>query len=338
MASIGRVTRLPARAAAVVIVTAGLLAATLAPASAGSPDRVSRPGGVPLPGTNCPVFPPDNYWNTRIDNLPVHPMSAAWLSRMHSSLRLHPDFGPSFGAQSVPYGIPITIVNGGPRVPVTFEYASESDRVKYPLSAVTLIEGGADSDGDRHAIVVDASTCQLFETWNTRRTSSGWTAGSGATWDLTSNALRRRGWTSADAAGLPILPGLLRWDEVKALEVSHAIRFTTNVTQRAFTWPARHQAGSTNDPSFPPMGARFRLAPDYPTDGLSPEARAIVTAMQVYGLVLADNGSPWYFQGAADSDWPTSLLDELKAIPARAFEAVDTRGLRVTGSSGAART
>lgn len=290
-----------------------------------------------LPGTTCPVFPADNYWNTRIDRLPIDPRSDEWMSHMHSSINLHPDFGPSPGGQAAPYGIPITVIKGSPRIPVTFQYASESDRVDYPLSSATVIEGGPDSDGDRHAIVVDATTCELFETWDTRKSAGGWTAGSGAVWDLTSNVLRRRGWTSADAAGLPILPGLLRWDEVSAHAVDHAIRFTTNVTRRAFIWPARHQAGSTNDPSFPPMGARFRLAADYPLDSLSPEAAAIVVALKHYGLVLADNGSPWYFQGAADERWPNSLLDELKAIPANAFEAVDTGALRVSGSSAATR-
>ena len=259
------------------------------------------------------------------------------MARMHASINLHPDFGPSYGAQDVPYGIPFSVVDGGPRVPVTFEYADESDPVAYPLGPATLIEGGKDSEGDRHAIVVDSSTCTLFETWNTRETKAGWTAGSGATWDLTSNALRPRTWTSADAAGLPILPGLLRWDEVAAGHVDHAIRFTTNVTRRAFIWPARHQAGSTNNPAFPPMGARFRLRSSFSTAGFSPEARVVLDAMKKYGLVLADNGSPWYFQGTADPDWPPSLIDDLKRIPASAFEAVDTSRMKVTGNSAAVR-
>lgn len=283
------------------------------------------------------MFPDDNFWHARVDTLPVHPQSRAWLANMHSSINLHPDFGPSYGAQEVPYGIPITVVNAMPRVPVTFEYATESDNVDYPLGSTTLIEGGPESEGDRHAIVVDAATCTLFETWNTRRTASGWTAGSGAVWDLRSNALRPRTWTSADAAGLPILPGLLRWDEVKAGHVDHAIRFTTNVTRRAFVWPARHQAGSTNDLAYPPMGARFRLSSTFPTTGFSPEAVTVLNAMKQYGLVLADNGSPWYFQGTADEDWPPSLIEELKRIPANAFEAVNTAGMKVTANSGAVR-
>ena len=213
---------------------------------------------------------------------------------------LHPDFGPSYGEQPVPYGIPVTIVNGGPRVRVTFEYADESDRVRYPLSRATRIEGGWNAGGDRHAIVVDARTCRLYETWNTRLQGGRWTAGSGAVWDLRSNRLRPEGWTSADAAGLPILPGLLRYDEVKAGHVDHAIRFTTPITQRAYLWPARHQAGATDDPGYPPMGARFRLNADYDVSSYSPQARVVLRAMAEYGLVLADNGSAWYFQGTAD--------------------------------------
>ncbi len=293
--------------------------------------------GPVVPGTECPAFPADNYWNARVDRLRVHPLSARWLATMHAGdTRLHPDFGPSYGAQPVPYGIPITVVHGAERVPVTFDYSDESDRVRYPLSAQTQIEGGKDADGDRHAIVIDADTCTLFETWNTRPTAGGWTAGSGAVWSLRSNHLRPRGWTSADAAGLPILPGLLRWDEVRAGRVEHAIRFTTDVTRRAFLWPARHQAGSTDDASAPPMGARFRLRGDYPLTGYSPSARVVLRAMKQYGLVLADNGSPWYFQGTADPGWPTGLVEQLKRIPASAFEAVDTSSLQVR--SGSAQT
>lgn len=293
--------------------------------------------GASLPGTDCPVFPADNYWNARVDSLPVNPQSGAWMASMSPEVNLHPDFGPSFGEQSVPYGIPITIVHGATRVPVAFDYADESDRVRYPLGGQTLIEGGAQADGDRHAIVVDADTCTLFETWNTRLTDGGWTAGSGAVWSLRSNKLRPKSWTSADAAGLPILPGLLRWAEVRAGHVDHAIRFTTNVTQRAFVWPARHQAGSTSSTSAPPMGARFRLKPSFSAAGFSPQAKVVLTAMRRYGLVLADNGSPWYFQGDASEGWPADLISELKRIPASAFEAVDAAPMRVSPGSAAVR-
>lgn len=280
-----------------------------------------------LPGTSCPVFPASNYWHARVNDLPVDPRSATWLAHMQADRRLHPDFGPSYGAQPVPYGIPITVVHSARRVPVTFQYADESDRVRYPLSRSTRIEGGWEASGDRHAIVVDGDTCTLFETWNTRRTPEGWTAGSGATWNLRSNRLRPAGWTSADAAGLPILPGLLRWDEVRAGHVDHAIRFTTNITTRAFIWPARHQAGSTDDPAFPPMGARFRLSSTFDDSGFSARARVVIRAMKEYGLVLADNGSPWFFQGDASRGWPAALVEEFKRIPAGSFEAVDTSTL-----------
>jgi hypothetical protein len=238
----------------------------------------------------------------------------------------------------VPYGIPITVVGGDhPKVRVRFDYADESNRVRYPLGTDTRIEGGRGSDGDRHAIVVDRSTCKLYETWATRRTSTGrWRAGSGAVWRLTSNALRPDGWTSADAAGLPILPGLLRLGEVRNGRVDHAVRFTTDVTDRNHVWPARHDAGSVSNPAYPPMGAWFRLKASYPTSGLRADTRVVLAAMKRHGLVLADNGSPWYFQGTASAKWPTGLLDELKSIPASAFEAVDTSSLQVSAGSGAA--
>jgi hypothetical protein len=255
-----------------------------------------------------------------------------------STRKLHPDFGPSYGAQSVPYGIPITVAaTGHPRVPVTFDYAPESDKLSYPLGADTQIEGGPSASGDRHAIVVTADTCELFETWDTGSSASGWTAGSGAHWSLSSNALRPDTWTSADAAGLPILPGLLRWDEVAAGHVDHAIRFTTNLTDASHLWPARHDASSHHDPALPPMGARFRLKAGFAIGGFSAQTQAVLRAMQTYGLVLADNGSPWYFQGTADTAWPDALISQLKAIPASAFEAVDTSGLEISAASAASR-
>jgi hypothetical protein len=307
-----------------VVVSATVLALALAPATpaSGSTDVHQ------LPGTPCPVFPARNYWHAPVDRLPLEARSDDWLSVMQPIASLHPDFGPSYGEQAVPYGIPVTVVDGGPRVRVTFDYADESDQVRYPLSRATRIEGGWNADGDRHAIVVDARTCLLYETWNTRIRDGRWTAGSGAVWDLRSNRLRPDGWTSADAAGLPILPGLLRYDEVMAGHVDHAIRFTTPITRRAYVWPARHQAGATDDPRYPPMGARFRLASVYDVSSYSPQAQVVLRAMKEYGLVLADNGSAWYFQGTADRRWPPRLIEELKRIPASAFEAVDTTGLR----------
>jgi hypothetical protein len=277
--------------------------------------------------TACTAFPADNYWHAKVSALPVSGRSAQWLSHMSPTRTLHPDFGDS-------YGIPITHVAGShAKVGVTFDFASESDRVGYPLGSDTRLEGGS----DHHAVVVDNATCTLYETWDTRRSGTRWYAGSGAHWNLTSNALRPDGWTSADAAGLPILPGLLRYDEVAAGHVDHAIRFTTDVTDRHHLWPARHDAGSVSDVTYPRMGARFRLKASFAISAYRPDTRAVLQAMKTYGLVLADNGSPWYFQGEQSTRWPSALLDQLKTIPARAFEAVDTSRLMISPSSAQSR-
>jgi hypothetical protein len=294
--------------------------------------------GRTLPGTTCPVFPADSVWHADIRTLPVNSRSAQWMSHMSPTRKVHPDFGPSYGAQPVPYGIPVTVVAGThAKVGVHFDYASESDRGPYPLGSDTKIEGGSSASGDRHAVIVDKATCRLYETFATRKSGTAWYAGSGAIWNLKSNALRPRTWTSADAAGLPILPGLLRYDEVAAGTVDHAIRFTTDKTDRRYLWPARHQAGSVSDPSYPPMGARFRLKAGYSLAGLRPDTQTVLRAMKTYGLILADNGSPWYFQGTSDTRWPSALLDQLKRLPASAFEAVDESRLMVGADSGQAR-
>ena len=309
-------------------------------ASADVPAARSAPAATHshLAGTRCEVFPADNVWNTPITGLPVDAHSVQWVKSIGRGLDLHPDFGPSYGAQPVPYGIPITVVSGHhKKVKVHFTYASESDHVRYPLGSDTKIEGGKHASGDRHAIIVDRATCRLYETWNTRHTSHGWTAGSGATWSLRSNKLRPKGWTSADAAGLPILPGLLRWSEVKAGRVDHAIRFTAPVTSRRFLWPARHEAGSTSSVAVPPMGARFRLKASFPIGHYNRDTRVVLRAMKTYGLILADNGSPWYFQGASSTRWPARLLDQLKTIPAKAFQAVDESSLQRSANSGRVR-
>jgi hypothetical protein len=287
----------------------------------------------PVAGTACPTFPADNYWHADIRRLPVEPRSKTWLSHMSTGVDLHPDFGPSFG-HGPNYGLPVTVVaHSHPRVRVRFQYAGESDRVRYPLGRDTRIEGG----GDRHAIIVDKGSCRLYETYATRKRDGRWHAGSGAVWSLTSNHLRPNGWTSADAAGLPILPGLLRWNEVKHRDIDHAIRFTTDVTSAHHLWPARHDAGSRRSWSYPPMGARFRLRASYHPTGFGPKAMAVVKAMKTYGLVLADNGSPWYFQGERSAHWPNALVEQLKRIPASGFVAVDTSSLRVSKNSGEAR-
>jgi hypothetical protein len=293
----------------------------------------------PLPGTSCPAFPANNVWHADVSKLPVHTRSAQWISHMSPTRTLHPDFGPSYGAQPVPYGIPITYVYGShAKVGVRFDYASESDRVGYPLGSDTKVEGGQWTSGDRHTVVVDRSYCRVYETWATRRSGGAWLAGSGATGSLKSNALRHAGWTSADAAGLPILPGLLRYDEVAAGKVDHAIRFTTSTTNRVYVWPARHQAGSVTNAAYPPMGARFRLKAGFATTRYRADTQVVLRAMKTYGLILADNGSPWYFQGTSDSRWTSPMLDELKRIPASAFEAVNESSLMADPNSAAVRT
>jgi hypothetical protein len=287
-----------------------------------------------LPGTHCTAFPADNVWHAPVNLLPVNSRSAEWVKAIGRGDSLHPDFGPSYGAQPVPYGIPITYVGAGhPKVKVHVRYGSQSDHVRYPLGPDTKIEFGS----DRHAIVVDGATCRLYETWDTKKKNGRWTAGSAATWSLNSNRLRPATWTSADAAGLPILPGLLRWDEVKRGQVDHAIRFTAPATSTHFIWPARHEAGSRTSLAFPPMGARFRLKAGFPIAKFRPDVQVVLRAMKTYGLILADNGSSWYFQGARSTHWPAGFIAQLKQIPARAFQAVDESSLRVAANSGRAR-
>jgi hypothetical protein len=287
----------------------------------------------------CVSLATDNILATPIINAPIDPHNAAWkAATAASSTDLHPDFGPSYGAQPVPYGLPWQVVTEATaKVNVTFTYATQSDPGPYPLGPNTPIEGGQDATGDRHALVIDATTCTLYETWDTTYSPGGSTAGSGAVFHLGSDTLRPAGWTSADAAGLPIFPVLLRWDEVEAGHVDHAIRFTVADTDDTYVWPARHEAGAADDSSLPPMGARARLRADFPVAGYSPLARVVIQAMQDYGVIVADNGSNWYFQGDASPDWPPSLIAELKTIPAADFDFVDTSGLEINPNSAAAR-
>ena len=295
------------------------------------------------------MFPADNIWNTDISRLPTDPRSSAWLRSMDSgSTFLHPDFGPSGG---FPYGIPFTIVTNATRkVRISFQYASESDRWLYPFGPTTPIEGGKNAGGDRHALMVNSNTCTLYELWEARYAAKDRsTAGSGAIWNLNSDKLRPAGWTSADAAGLPILPGLLNFTQVEqavktGMPIGHAIRFTAQRTRSAYIWPARHQAGSGGSLSLPPMGARFRLKASVSVAGFCRDstrycrdAKAVLSDMQHYGLILADNGSNWYFQGSAFPQWPDALISMLKQIPARDFQAVDTSCLMVNRNSGQAR-
>jgi len=311
-------------------VPAGLVAAAVLAAGLLGSGAVA--GGVPLPGTGtaCPLFPSDNVWHADVSGLPVHARSADWVASMGgATARLHPDFGPNDGGQ--PYGIPYSVVPGSTqKVTVTFDYADESDAGPYPFGPSTPIEGGSDA----HALVVDKDRCVLYELYAADWNGGHPTAGSGAIWDLRSNALRPSGWTSADAAGLPILPGLLRRDEVAAGDVDHAIRLTAARTDRSFLWPARHQAGSASNPSLPPMGAWFRLKASFDISRFRPDTQVVLRAMQHHGLILADNGSNWYFTGTSEPGWDTALLDQLKTVPASAFEAVDTSSLRADPNSG----
>ena len=291
-----------------------------------------------IPRTTCPAFPADNVWNTSIASLPVNVHSSQWLATMKvSSSNLHPDYGPS-GDPKRPYGIPWTIVSSTTSMThIAFLYASESDRGLYPLSSSTPIENGS----DRHAVMVDpfstatSKSCTLFETYDTFYRAAGRsTAGSGAIWNLRSDALRPAGFTSADAAGLPIFPGLVNYDEVAGGSMRHAIRFTVNCTSRSFLWPARHQAGSSTA-GCPPMGARFRLKSNFSLTSSRCQAfcQTVISTMKNYGLILADNGSNWFFQGTADSRWTSTEVDELKQIPASQFVAVDESCLIVNANS-----
>jgi hypothetical protein len=286
-------------------------------------------------------------WNTDISKLPANPRSGAWLKSMAAGrTNLHPDFGPSGG---YPYGIPYTIVTGAHALTrIHFQFASESDKGPYPFGPGTAIEGGRNAGGDRHAIMVNRANCTLYELWEARYSPTRSTAGSGAIWNLKSNALRPAGWTSADAAGLPILPGLLNYTEVKnavatGRPITHAIRFTAERTQSRYIWPARHSAGSGGSVSLPPMGARFRLRAGFDVAGFcrnsTPycrDAKAVLVEMQHYGLILADNGSNWFFQGSAFPQWPDGLISLLKQIPARSFQAVNESCLMVHADSGQA--
>lgn len=294
-----------------------------------SPVPTSSPSPSPVAGTgprvgSCQVFPNDNPWNQDISKAPVHSLSAAYISSIGATAGLHPDFGgASYGEQ---YGIPFsTVTNQQPLVPVSFvAYGDESDPGPYPIPTTAPIEGGTSSNGDRHVLVVNTDSCILYELFRAFPVETSWTADSGAIFDLSTNAVRPKGWTSADAAGLPILSGLVRFDEVSEGKIEHAIRFTAPSTQRGFIFPARHFASNSTDPSLPPMGLRLRLKASYDTSGLTGQAKVIATALKKYGLILADNGGRWFFQGEVNDGWIDSDLDQLKQIRGTDFEAVDT--------------
>ena len=278
-----------------------------------------------LPGApGCPVFPATNAWNQRVDGLPVAAGSKTIIRSIGTTGHLHADFGSGLWNGS-PIGIPITVVDTTtPRSTVTFDYADESDSGPYPIPSNVKIEGGSDA----HAILVDRDACRLYELYALSHSANGqWHAGSGAIWSLTSNALRPAGWTSADAAGLPILPGLARYDDVAAGRIDHALRFTVSRTRRAYVWPARHYASSLTSTSLPPMGLRLRLKASYDISGFPPQAQVVLRALKEYGMMVADNGSNWYISGAPDPRWSNDDLHTLGRVPGSAFEVVDTSSL-----------
>jgi hypothetical protein len=286
----------------------------------------SRATAAPAPRlAGCPVFPTSNPWNRRVDRLPVTPDSASIIGSIGAGTGLHADFGSGLW-EGAPIGIPITVVGRSqPKVRVKFEYADESDRGPYPIPASVKIEGGRSADGDRHAIIVDRSSCRLYELY---ALYPGWRAGSGAIWSLRSNRLRPAGWTSADAAGLPILPGLARYDEVARGAIRHALRFTVQRTRRAYVYPARHYASDLTDPRLPPMGLRVRLKASFDVSRFPRQARVVLVALKRYGMIVADNGSSWYVTGAPDRRWSNDDLHTLDRVKGSDFEVVDARSLR----------
>ncbi|MGH3084100.1 MAG: hypothetical protein ACRDNP_08590 [Gaiellaceae bacterium] len=274
----------------------------------------------------CPVFPNSNPWNQRVDRLPVAANSDAIINSIGPDETLHADFGSGLW-NGGPIGIPITVVRKNQRkLRLAFEYAAESDGGPYPIPRNVKIEGGRQSNGDRHALILDRDRCRLYELFALYPTpSGGWRAGSGAIWNLRSNRLRPAGWTSADAAGLPILPGLARFDEVARGRIDHALRFTVRRTRRAYVYPARHYASDSNDPNLPPMGLRLRLEASYPTRDFPRQARIVLEALKRYGMLVADNGADWYITGAPDPRWSNEQLLTLHRVPGSAFEVVQPR-------------
>jgi hypothetical protein len=304
------------RRALLPVLAAALVAGSVGAAVARSP-IVNGRGIV----GSCRVLPATNVWNRRVDGLPVRADSTTLLNRMGLTRSVHPDFGTYAG-----YGIPVNrVTSATPRTAVTFTWPSESDAGPYPIPASPRIEG-AGAAGDRHILMVDMAACRLWELFAAQKTASGWRAGSGAIFDLRSNALRPDGWTSADAAGLPIYPGLVRYEEVAAGLIAHAIRFTVPETRAAHVYPARHHASSLTGASYPPMGLRLRLKAGVNISGFGPQTRVILTALKRYGMILADNGSGYYISGAPDPNWDDDELHDLHQIKGSMFEVVDTTG------------
>jgi hypothetical protein len=268
------------------------------------------------------AFPDDNAWNCDISHVPVDPNSDTYIASMGADAELHPDFGTEY--EGAPWGIPYIVVPGSqPRLPVTFEYADESDQCFYPIPPDVPIEGGPESMGDRHVVILDRDNWKLYEMFGARKENDHWLAGSGAGFDLNSNALRPAGWTSADAAGLPIFPGLVRYDEVfEQKEIRHALRFTAKPTRRAYIYPARHWASSMDDAGLPPMGLRVRLKASFDISKFPPTAQVILKALKKYGMILADNGQSWFLSGSPHPKWNNQELDTLKQVKGQSFEVI----------------
>lgn len=268
------------------------------------------------------VFLPADPWNQRVDRLPVDPNSDVLINSIGRATKLHPDFGANWNGG--PFGIPYVVVPGNtPKVPVTFQYADESDPGPYPIPPNAPIEGGPSSSGDRHILVIDRDNWKLYELFSAYPQGRGWKAGSGAIFDLTRNTERPAGWTSADAAGLPVFPGLARYDEiVQRRTLTHALRFTVRRSRRAYVPPARHFASRSDDPSLPPMGMRVRLKAGYDLSRFPPSARVILQGLKTYGMLLADNGSDWFISGAPDRRWNDEELGTLKQVTGNDLEVV----------------
>jgi hypothetical protein len=283
---------------------------------------------------DCKIFPQSNIWNTKISNAPVHKQSLTWLSAIGKGVKVHPDFGAK-GFNKYAAGIPVNYTNKSTkRYPVIFGYEKESDLVEYPIPEYVEIEGGINSKSDRHIIAFDTDECVLYELFNVYRRDSGlWTAGSGAVFDLTNNNLRPDKWTSADAAGLPIYPGLVRYKEVENGVINHALRFTVPTTNREYIWPARHFASRHNNPNLPPMGMRLRLKQHIDISGFSSQAKIIATALKTYGMILADNGGALFISGEPNESWNNWGLKDLKRLVSNNFEVVDTSSLQVHQNS-----
>ena len=285
-------------------------------ALSGAPAHAVRVPGAP----HCPVFPKTNAWNTRVDSLPVAANSGAIIDSIGADVGLHPDFGSGLWAGGR-IGIPFDVVGRKmPRSRVSFDYADESDKGPYPIPRGVHVESGS----DHHALLLDRDACRLYELYALRRTSSGWHAGSGGIWSLRSNRLRPAGWTSADAAGLPIVPGLARYDEVRRGSINHALRFTVSRTRRAYVYPARHFASNLTSRNLPPMGLRVRLKGSFDISGFPRQSRIVLTALKRYGMLVADNGSSWYITGVPNPRWNNDDLHTLGRVKGSDFEVVQT--------------